>query len=122
MTVNTETKALQTRTSAPSAPATQTQPQIEWHRPAVDVLESPDGLLLVLDVPGVPADAFAVAVDNRTLTVSGVRTDGVRGWRRAFTLAPTIDSTGIVARAEHGVLQLTLPKVEAAKPRRITVV
>jgi HSP20 family protein len=47
--------------------------------------------------------------------------DGLRGWRRAFALPPTIDTTGIDARSENGVLTLTLPKAEAARPRRIEV-
>lgn len=124
MTVHSET-SLQTTpteapTAAPAAPAVDLR-RVVWSRPAVDVFERDDALLLVLDVPGVPADRFELRVEDRTLSVSGVRADGQRGWRRLFSLPPAVDSAGIEARAEHGVLTLTLPKSEAARPRRIEV-
>ncbi|MEQ1507869.1 MAG: Hsp20/alpha crystallin family protein [Myxococcota bacterium] len=99
----------------------QAQPAITWFRPAVDVLEGAEALLLVLDVPGVAPSAFEIQTENRSLVVSGVRTDGERGWRRAFTLPPTVDPSKITARAENGVLYVTLPKAEEARPRKITV-
>jgi HSP20 family protein len=94
---------------------------VTWYRPAVDVLESQDGLRLILDVPGVPPDAIQVQTENLTLTVQGARADKRFGWRRAFTLPSTVDTARIEARAENGVLTLTLPLLEAAKPRKIEV-
>lgn len=106
-------------TPAP-APKVRTRP-VTWLRPAVDVLEKDDGLQLILDVPGVPSDAFEIRADGNTLTVQGVRAAGDRGWHRVFTLPPTIDAAQIGAKAENGVLTLTLPRSEASKPRRIEV-
>lgn len=100
-----------------SAPAR----QVRWFRPAVDVLERDEGLILLFDLPGVAPQDIEVTTEEDLLTVQGVRTDGERGWRRVLTLAPTFDPAGIEAKAENGVLVLTLPKTEAAKPRRIEV-
>lgn len=94
---------------------------VTWFRPAVDVLENAEGLLLVLDLPGVSPDRIDVRAEGRTLTVSGVRSDRAVGWRRVFTLPPTTDTERIGARSENGVLYLTLPTAEAAKPRKIEV-
>lgn len=104
-----------------AAPAVRKEAPISWYRPAVDVLESRDGVQLVLDLPGVPPDAIQVQSENLTLTVQGVRQDRRIGWRRAFTLPATVDSTRIEARSENGVLYLTIPLLEAAKPRKIEV-
>jgi HSP20 family protein len=120
MTMNTETRAVAAQTRAEEVQPPEARP-IQWSRPAVDLLERDDALILALDAPGVPAGAFEIQVEDRTLSVSGARSDGVRGWRRAFALPPTVDSAGIGARVEHGVLFLTLPKSEAARPRKIEV-
>jgi HSP20 family protein len=124
--MNTEQTTVATTT--PATPATtpaatpKTRPRaVSWFRPAVDVWEKDDGLVLILDVPGVPSDALEIRAEGTTLTVQGVRTGSDRGWHRVFTLPPIIDPTQIEAKAENGVLTLTLPKAEAAKPRRIEV-
>ncbi|MEQ1568434.1 MAG: Hsp20/alpha crystallin family protein [Myxococcota bacterium] len=109
-----------TTVSAAPAPA-RSAVSIAWYRPAVDVLEGPEGLKLVIDLPGVAPDQIEVRAENRVLTVQGKRADRPLGWRRAFTLAPTIDAQRIEARTENGVLYLTLPTAESAKPRRIEV-
>lgn len=101
--------------------ADKAQPSVAWYRPAVDVYEGDDGLLLVLDVPGVKPDALEVNVEGRTLTVSGLRSHGRAGWRRSFALPDGFDADKIVAKCEHGVLRLEVPKHEAAKPRKIAV-
>jgi HSP20 family molecular chaperone IbpA len=111
-------------TTTQSVPAPAAKPRtraVTWLRPTVDVWEKDDGLLLFLDVPGVAPDAFEIRAEGSTLTVQGVRASGDRGWHRVFTLPPTIDATQIAAKAENGVLTLTLPRAEAAKPRRIEV-
>jgi len=100
---------------------TPTATPVSWYRPAVDILESRDGVQLVVDLPGVAPDAIQIQSENLTLTIQGIRQDRRIGWRRAFTLPPTVDATRIEARSENGVLYLTLPLLEAAKPRRIEV-
>jgi len=115
----TETNGNEVATQKQSQPAP--EPPVTWYRPAVDVLESRGGLRLVLDLPGGPPDDIRVQTENLTLTVEGTRSDRRMGWRRAFTLPPTVDGDRIEAQCENGVLTLTLPLLEAAKPRRIEV-
>jgi HSP20 family protein len=103
------------------APTVRSEAPISWYRPAMDVLESRDGVQLVVDLPGVPPDAIQVQSENLTLTVQGVRQDRRIGWRRALALPATVDTTRIEARSENGVLYLTIPLLEAAKPRKIEV-
>lgn len=111
----------QQTTAQPRKPEAAQLARVRWFRPAVDVLEREEGLILLFDLPGVPPSQIEVSTEDDLLTVQGVRTDGERGWRRVLTLAPTFDPAGIEAKAENGVLVLTLPKTEAAKPRRIEV-
>lgn len=106
---------------ARTAPTRPDPRRIAWYRPATDVAESADAFQLTLDAPGVAPSAFELTTEGRTLIVSGVRADGERGWRRAFNLSAAVDAGRITARAENGVLTVTLPKAEAAKPRRIAV-
>jgi HSP20 family protein len=85
-------------------------------------------------IPGVDASHLDVAVVNRTLTVSGMRRPveetGVSYHRRerpegafsrSVTLPAEFEGARVQARYLDGVLTLTLPKPEAAKPRRVTV-
>lgn len=104
-----------------TAQTAQTAQTVRWFRPAVDVLERAEGLVLLFDLPGVPPQKIEVQTEENRLTVKGVRTDGARGWHRVLTLPATFDLARIEAKADNGVLALTLPKHEAAKPRRIEV-
>jgi len=102
--------------------------------PQVDIFETPDELRVLADMPGVPPDGVNVHLEGDELTIEGhVRPDeyeglkplhveyGVGGYFRRFTLGETIDRDGIKAEMRNGVLALRLPKVEQAKPRKITV-
>lgn len=113
--------ASQTASSTEVTPAPRPEIPVTWYSPAVDVLEGPEGLQLVLDLPGVPPDKIEIRTEARTLTVQGVRADRRVGWHRRFTLPATTDNANLSARAENGVLFLTLPTAEAAKPRKIEV-
>ncbi|MCB9685063.1 MAG: Hsp20 family protein [Alphaproteobacteria bacterium] len=95
--------------------------RVVWYRPAVDVLESDNGFRLVIDVPGVRKDALELQVQNRRLTVSGRRATGSTGWRHAFTVPDTVDTTAITADLQDGVLTLELPRKPELGPRRIQV-
>ena len=88
-----------------------------------------------LDLPGVDPAALEVTVtEGTTLVVKGERAvptvDGAAWLRqerpagefaRRFELPGLVDADQVQAKYEHGVLRLTLPKSEAAKPRKITV-
>ncbi|MBM3492844.1 MAG: Hsp20/alpha crystallin family protein [Armatimonadetes bacterium] len=100
--------------------------------PPVDIYETPDGLVLVADLPGVAGDGLDVQVKNDILTISArvqVDSPGTPVYRefelanfyRQFQLADCVDADRISAQLRNGVLELKLPKAEAAKPKTIKV-
>ncbi|NDY42044.1 Hsp20/alpha crystallin family protein [Dissulfurirhabdus thermomarina] len=102
--------------------------------PPVDVYEDHDAITLMADMPGVAKDDVDVRIDKDVLTLRGRIGDYVpeearplyaefsgREYARSFTVGPEIDVDRIEAKMEAGVLRVTLPKVEAVKPRRIEV-
>ncbi len=103
--------------------------------PPVDILEEPDAIRIMAEVPGVKPENVKISLENNFLTIHGSkeqiaeeRTERVHryertygAFERSFTLPATVDATAIKATYEHGVLTVTLPKVEKAKPRQIDV-
>lgn len=100
--------------------------------PAVDIYENEDEILLYADMPGATKDNISVNIDNGTMVLSGMRklvTSGAVTWeefsdvqyRRTFSVPQTIDIDKVDAQLKDGVLQLHLPKSEAAKPKRIEI-
>ncbi|HYC37902.1 MAG TPA: Hsp20/alpha crystallin family protein [Usitatibacter sp.] len=102
--------------------------------PAVDIVEDADRIVLRADMPGVSKDNLSIGIDGDTLTIEGAVGLGesarmndvyaeidVAQYRRAFTLGPDLDKEKVEAALAHGVLTLTIPKAEQARPRRITV-
>ena len=102
--------------------------------PAVDILENEHELILLADMPGVESKNVDIDLKDNQLTLIG-RIDPVGSdketslykefdwgdYSRQFTLSNVIDQTKISAKMEDGVLRLTLPKVEKAKPQKIKV-
>jgi HSP20 family protein len=113
-----------------------TEPQTNrpW-APAVDIYETENELVLKADLPDVELKDIDVRVENQTLTISGERTfeknDTTKGYHRiernygsfvrSFSVPNTFDTENIAADFKNGVLSVTLPKKEAAKPRQIKV-
>jgi HSP20 family protein len=100
--------------------------------PPVDIYEVAEGLIVTADVPGVMQDQLEIHVDNHVLTIRGqvsVNTVADPSYReyelvsyfRQFELSDKVDEGKITADLKHGVLTLTLPKTEEAKPRKIAV-
>ena len=102
--------------------------------PQVDIYETKEGLWLWADMPGVDEESLNVHLDNGVLTIEGqvdvkqyenmdpLYTEyNVGNYARRFTLSNDVDSDRIVARMQHGVLSLEIPKSERAKPRRIAI-
>jgi len=103
--------------------------------PTVDVFEDKDAVRIALEIPGVSPDDVKISLEQNTLTISGEkkqvteekaervhryeRTYG--SFTRRFTLPATVDAEKITAKAEHGVLNIVIPKAEKAKPREIAV-
>jgi HSP20 family protein len=103
--------------------------------PAVDVYETENELVLKADLPDVEAKDIDVRVENQTLTLAGQRKfekqNTVNGYHRiernygnftrSFAVPNTFDTDNINAAYKNGVLTVTLPKKEAAKPRQIKI-
>jgi HSP20 family molecular chaperone IbpA len=102
--------------------------------PPVDVFEDKDGILLLVDMPGVPKDKLELRVDNDTLLIEGdIAPDTPENmeavyaevrlsrYRRAFSLSSELDSARIDAQLRDGVLNLRIPKHAHAQPRKIEV-
>ena len=103
--------------------------------PPVDVYEDEHTLVLKLEVPGIKQEDLDVRVENQTLTVKGERKFEKNEkeenfhrierrygtFARTFTLPQTVDTNVPKARYEHGVLTISLPKKEAAKPKQVKV-
>ncbi|MEM1024506.1 MAG: Hsp20/alpha crystallin family protein [Myxococcota bacterium] len=90
----------------------------------VDLLENERGTLILADLPGVTREALAVSLKDDELTIEGRRHLGgeTLRLRRRFRVDPeAVDAETIVAKLEHGVLRLELPKPAAQQPRRIEV-
>jgi HSP20 family protein len=113
-----------------------TEPQANrpWS-PTVDIYETENELVLKADLPDVDLKDIDVRVENQTLTVSGERKfekeDAGRGYHRiernygrftrSFAVPNSFDTENIGAEYKNGVLSVTLPKKETAKPRQIKV-
>ena len=100
--------------------------------PAVDIFETPEGLGVVADLPGVDKEAIDVSVDNDVLTIKAAAKSELPGtplrqeyellnFFRQFQLSDAVEREQIQADLKHGVLSIRLPKKEAAKPKQITV-
>ena len=103
--------------------------------PLVDIFEEPEVIRLVAEVPGVRPEDVKISVEGNLLTIKGTkeqvaeekaekvhryeRTYGA--FERTFTLSASIDSNKIKATYNLGVLTITLPKAETAKPHLIKV-
>lgn len=103
-------------------------------QPVADIFETDENLTVVLEMPGVSKDSVDVGLDNGVLTVSGridfskyeglqpVYTEyNIGNYQRSFRLSNVIDQDKISAELKDGVMMLSLPKAETAKPRRILV-
>lgn len=103
--------------------------------PLVDIIEGPDTLLLIAELPGVDENSVAIDIEKNVLTISGrmklpERGDGyqqileefeVGAYHRSFTLSNEVDQGKIEAQLKDGLLRLHLPKAQEAQPRKIAV-
>jgi HSP20 family protein len=103
--------------------------------PPVDIYETEGGLVLKVDLPDLRREDIGVTVENHTLTLSGERRldaqvkeesyhriERAHGrFARSFSLPSTVDAARIGAEYRNGLLTITLPFREEARPRSITV-
>lgn len=116
-----------------ATPAEQTTPGPSF-TPSVDICETDKTITLVADMPGVKAKDLNIDLNENVLTISGsvdkpegseemdlFREYDTGRYFRQFSLSELIDQAKIEAKLSDGVLRLTLPKVEKAAPRKISV-
>src|ERR1700730_5392757 len=103
--------------------------------PAVDIFETEHELVVKADLPDIDPKELDIRVENNILTIRGerkfeskvsedkyLRVERAYGsFSRSFSLANTVNSEAIKADYQNGVLTLTIPKREEAKPKRIKV-
>jgi HSP20 family protein len=100
--------------------------------PPSDIYETPDSIVVLAEMPGVPPDGVDITLERRVLTLRGrsaanehagyqrVYNEYADGdYERVFTLSENIDRDRIEATLKDGVLHLVLPKAETAKARKI---
>jgi HSP20 family molecular chaperone IbpA len=102
--------------------------------PVTDIFETDQALTVVLEMPGIDKGSVDVRVENDILSIEG-QVDlskyralaplyieyNVGNYARSFQLSSKIDQDRITAELKDGVMTVTLPKAEKAKPRRINV-
>ena len=106
--------------------------------PAIDVVERRDAYLIALEIPGVDPATIDVSFEQNVLTVRGSKPMGfelgkdtelrvysaervVGNFERSVRLPDFVDGERIAAEFQHGVLFLTVPKMQAAQPRKIAI-
>ncbi len=103
--------------------------------PAIDAVETGDGYVLKMDIPGVKASDLQISVEGDTVYVAGerkaeseektenyVRRERSTGkFSRTVTLPYQVETGKVEAQVKDGVLTLTLPKRDADKPRKVEV-
>ena len=105
--------------------------------PAMDAWETEQTFVVQLDLPGVTAEQVDVSFDKNTLTVRGTRSDTIPtdqdekrvffverspgAFQRTLRFPQYVEASKIEAKFTNGVLTVTVPKSEAAKPRKIAV-
>lgn len=104
-------------------------------RPSVDIVEEDDKITLKADMPGLDKNDIKVVVNDGLLTITGnrseTREENKGGYKcserfmgtfaRSFNLPKWTDGSKVEADYKNGVLTLTIPKTEAARPREIEV-
>ncbi|MGH8144153.1 MAG: Hsp20/alpha crystallin family protein [Steroidobacteraceae bacterium] len=117
-----------------STPAANGEGAVAWI-PSVDIHEESDKFVLQADLPGVESKDISVTADKGVLTLTGHRHSEKRenskrssrlervdgSFLRHFTLPDNVKTDDIRAHHSNGVLEVTIPKVQAPEPRRVNV-
>lgn len=111
---------------------TEDKPGLHTVIPTVDIVETYDSIQLIADMPGVEKDQLEISVENGTLSLNTTNNEHKPAdllyreflpvnYSRQFNVSDRINTEAISAELKNGVLTLTLPKQEEAKPKRIEV-
>lgn len=104
------------------------------YRPLTDIIETDQGVSMMLEMPGVGPDYVDITLENRVLTIRGrvepMQSENLQlayaeygegDFERAFTLSEDFDPDRIEAEMRNGILTLTLPRAAESQPKRIAV-
>lgn len=124
--------AQEVRTVEQQTESTQRMPPRPVFVPSADIYETKDSIVVLAEMPGVSPEGVDISLERRVLTIRGRSTTNEHAgyqrvyneysdgdYERVFTLSENIDRDRIEATLKDGVLQLVLPKAEAAKARKI---
>lgn len=104
-------------------------------RPALDVMEDEDAIVVSIELPGIDKDAVNVSIEDGVLSISGEKKTETEkdeanyhviersygSFARSLTLPSHVAFDSADAKFENGVLIITLPKQEQAKPKRLEI-
>jgi HSP20 family protein len=110
----------------------ETRSNEKYVKPAVNIIETEEGLTLTADIPGACRDTLNVNVEKGILTINAPVTWNMPGntiysefelasYYRQFSIPESLDHEKALADLTNGILTLRVPKAEAAKPRRIEI-
>ncbi len=102
--------------------------------PALDLYQNNDNIVAVVELPGMRKEDIEISLQDGTLTISGERKDernqensatrterSTGKFRRSITLPTRVDVNKVSAIYKDGILTVTLPKAEEAKPKQIQI-
>lgn len=101
--------------------------------PALDLYQNNDNVVALVELPGMRKEEIEISLHDGTLTIAGerkeetghdgaTRTERFTGkFRRTITLPTRVDANKVSATYKDGILTVTLPKAEEAKPKQIQV-
>jgi len=103
--------------------------------PCVDISETKDNLVITAEVPGMKKDDIRISVHDNILTLRGEKKQEKKvdeenyhriersygAFHRSFTLPTTVQQDQVKASYKDGILRITLPKAEEAKPKEIAI-
>jgi HSP20 family protein len=102
----------------------------DW-TPASDIYETDSGYMIAMDLPGIDREALKIDIDDNRLVVKGTRavaesrasrTERPRGkFLRTYSVPASVDQGKIAAEYKDGVLQISLPKRNEQKPKKIDI-
>lgn len=128
----TDTKTIQR--GAPDTKTRAVEAEEAIYVPDVDIWENASQIRLVADMPGVDQNTVDVTVENNVLRIEGrPRLEAPAGYdlvgreyghgkfHREFALSNAVATDGIKARVHHGVLEVTIPKRDEHKTRKIAI-
>lgn len=110
----------------------ETRSSEKYIKPAVNIVETEEGLMLTADIPGACKETLDVNVEKGILTINAQVSHAMPGqpiytefelapYYRQFSIPETLDHQKAKADFTNGILTLLIPRAEAARPRRIEV-